>query len=224
MSDDEATKPGTLAKNRIEALSDGIFAVAMTLLVLDIKLPDGITFPNDGALFAHMVSLEHHFVIYLISFIVLGMYWVGHHLQFHYVRYVDHTVLWINLIFLFGVTSVPFATDLLGDHHQLNFPYVLYGALLLLLGALLRTQLSYLQRYPELASPMLTQEVKRRMRNRLTLFSIIPVISMIAVFYNTRLALYIYFLLPIVHFLPGRIYEIAPPAVDSDHNDDALPP
>jgi uncharacterized membrane protein len=223
VADDEAAKPGTLAKNRIEALSDGIFAVAMTLLVLDIKLPDGVTFPTDGALFAHMVSLEHHFVIYLISFIVLGMYWVGHHLQFHYVRYVNHTLLWINLVFLFGVTSVPFATDLLGDHHQLSFPYVLYGALLLLLGGLLRGQLSYLQRFPDLASPLLTPEVKGRMRNRLTLFSIIPVISMITVFYNTRLALYIYFLLPIVHFLPGRIYEIAPPEQDSDHNDAPLP-
>ena len=204
----DSPRPGTLAKNRIEALADGIFAVAMTLLVLDIKLPEGTSFSSDGALLSRMLALEHTFVIYLISFIVLGMYWVGHHLQFHFVRYVDQTVLWINLIFLFGITSVPFATDLLGDHHQLRSPYVLYGAILLMLAALLLMQLWYLERCPELASPELTHPVRRRLLGRLALFSAIPIFSMFAVFYNTRLALYGYFLLPIIHFLPGHVYQM----------------
>ena len=201
---------GGFGTNRIEALADGIFAVAMTLLVLDVKLPNGELFASDQALLARLLTLEHTFVIYLISFIVLGMFWVGHHAHFHFIRYVDHTLLWINLMFLFVITSIPFATDLLGDHYQLHAPFMLYGVQLLLLAGLLIGQIAYLRRHAELADSSLTGEVARSLVRRTALFAVIPVLSMAAVFYNTRLALYLYFLLLVVHFLPGRVDTQAP--------------
>jgi uncharacterized membrane protein len=201
---------GGFGTNRIEALADGIFAVAMTLLVLDVKLPDGETFASSGALLDRLLSLEHTFVIYFISFVVLGMFWVGHHAHFHYIRSVDHTLLWVNLLFLFGITSVPFATDLLGDHNALRLPYFYYGGKLLFLAGLLIGQVAYLRRHPELAEPSLTRDVARRLVLRTALFATIPLLSMAAVFYNTRLALYLYFLLLVVHFLPGRVDMTAP--------------
>lgn len=206
---------GGFGTTRIEALADGIFAVAMTLLVLDVKLPDGEVYTSDHALLERLLSLEHTFVIYFISFIVLGMFWVGHHAHFHYIRYVDHTLLWINLLFLFMITSVPFGTDLLGTHSGLRLPYLYYGAKVLLLSALLIGQIVYLRRHPELAHPSLTANVARRIVARTALFATIPLLSMAAVFYNTRLALYLYFLLPVVHFLPGR--------VDMPESDDPAP-
>ncbi len=201
---------GGFGTNRIEALADGIFAVAMTLLVLDVKLPNGELFASDQALLARLLTLEHTFVIYLISFIVLGMFWVGHHAHFHFIRYVDHTLLWINLMFLFVITSIPFATDLLGDHYHLHAPFMLYGVQLLLLTGLLIGQIAYLRRHAELADSSLTGEVARSIVRRTALFAVIPVLSMAAVFYNTRLALYLYFLLLVVHFLPGRVDKQAP--------------
>jgi len=191
--------------NRIEALADGIFAIAMTLLVLDVKLPGNLAFPTSDALLAHLVSLGHTFVIYLVSFIVLGMFWVGHHMQFLFVRYVDRTLLWINLIFLFGITSIPFASDLLGDYHNLPLPYVLYGYKMLALTVLLVCQVAYLRRRPDLAHPTLTAAVARRIYARGVLFATVPIVSMVTVFYNRELALYVYFLLPVIHFLPGRV-------------------
>jgi len=191
--------------NRIEALADGIFAVAMTLLVLDVKLPGGEVFATDQALLERLLSLEHTFVIYFISFVVLGMFWVGHHAHFHFIRFVDHTLLWINLLFLFFITSIPFATDLLGDHNGLRLPYVYYAVKILVLAGLLIGQIVYLRRHPELARPSLTREVARRIVLRTALFATIPLLSMAAVFYNTRLALYLYFLLLVVHFVPGRV-------------------
>jgi len=161
---------------RIEALADGIFAVAMTLLVLDVKLPDSELYATNHDLIARIFSLEHIYVIYFVSFIVLGMYWVAHHATFHYIRYVDHTLLWINLFFLFVITSVPFGTDMLGSHNALTFPYLYFGTKVLLLSSLLVSQIFYLRRHPELAQPSLTQAV-----------------------------VYLYFLLPVVHFLPGGI-------------------
>ena len=189
---------------RIEALADGIFAVAMTLLVLDVKLPDSELYATNHDLIARILSLEHIYVIYFVSFIVLGMYWVAHHATFHYIRYVDHTLLWINLFFLFVITSVPFGTDMLGSHNALTFPYLYFGTKVLLLSSLLVSQIFYLRRHPELAQPSLTQAVVRKIVRRSAIFALVPVLSMVAVFYNMRLALYIYFLLPVVHFLPGR--------------------
>ncbi len=144
MSAKSAPPGGGFGTTRIEALADGIFAVAMTLLVLDVKLPNGEHFATSGALLDRLLSLEHTFVIYFISFVVLGMFWVGHHAHFHYIRYVDHTLLWINLLFLFGITSVPFATDLLGDHNGIRLPYFYYGGKLLVLAGLLIAQIAYL--------------------------------------------------------------------------------
>lgn len=196
---------GGFGKTRIEALADGIFAVAMTLLVLDVKIPQGEFFLSDGALFQRLLSLEHTFVIYLISFIVLGMFWVGHHAQFHYIRYVDHTILWLNLIFLFGITAIPFATDILGDFHHLQLPYALYGAILVGLACLLLLQILYLRRHPELAIPGLTGEVARRLAVRTAVFATIPMLSTALAFNNSRWTVYTYFLLLVVHFLPGRV-------------------
>jgi uncharacterized membrane protein len=158
-----------------------------------------------------LLSLEHSYAIYFISFVVLGMFWVGHHAHFHFIRYVNHTLLWINLLFLFGITSIPFATDLLGSYSHLRLPYLGYGALLLLLSGLLIAQITYLRSHADLARPALTRDRARAIVLRTALFAIIPVLSMVAVFYNTRLALYLYFLLPIVHFLPGRVDMPAEP-------------
>lgn len=191
--------------NRIEALADGIFAVAMTLLVLDVKLPPGELLATNAALLERLLTVSHTFVIYFISFGVLGMFWVGHHVHFHYIRSVDHTLLWLNLLFLFGITSVPFVTDLLGDHNDLRLPHLVYGVKIVVLAGLLSVQMGYLRRHPELAQPSLTPDVARRIMVRTAMFAMIPLLSIAAVFYNTRLALYLYFLLPVIHFLPGRI-------------------
>jgi len=201
---------GGFGTNRIEALADGIFAVAMTLLVLDVKVPSGESFATGAALLERLLSLEHTFVIYFISFIVLGMFWVGHHAHFHYIRFVDHTLLWINLLFLFVITAIPFATDLLGDHSELRLPYLVYGSAITAQAGLLILQVGYLRRHPELSRPSLTREVARRIVLRAAAFAAIPLLSIAAVFYNTHLALYLYFLLPVVHFLPGRA-DMSPP-------------
>jgi uncharacterized membrane protein len=169
---------------------------------------------SDDALLKRLLSLEHTFVIYLISFIVLGMFWVGHHAHFHYIRFVDHTLLWINLLFLFGITAVPFATDLLGDFHHLRLPYILYSAIIICIAFLLLLNILYLRRRPELASPELDHDIARRIAIRAALFAPVPLLSVVVAFYNSHLALYLYFLLVIIHFLPGRIDMYARPRGD----------
>jgi uncharacterized membrane protein len=203
-------------KNRMEALIDGIFAVALTLLVLDIKLPEGMTYSTNDELWKRLVSLERHFAIYVISFIVIGIYWVAHHVQFHYVRYTDRRLIWINMLFLLLISFLPFATDLVGDHEDLELPCEIYGTTLLALSALSYLHLRYLSRHPHLATPELTPVAVRLLKRRVALFTLLPLMSMLIAPFNTRLALYVYLLLVTVHFLPGRIHEHLRPAPEAD--------
>jgi len=194
-------------KNRIEALIDGIFAVALTLLVLDIKLPEGVSYPDNEALWNKLVELERHFAIYAISFVVIGIYWVAHHVQFHYVRYTDRRLIWINMLFLLLISFLPFATDLVGDHEDLVLPCEIYGVTLLLLSGVSYVHLRYLSRHPFLATADLTPMAVRLLKRRVALFAVIPALSMVIAVYNTRLALVAYLLILTAHFLPGRIDE-----------------
>jgi uncharacterized membrane protein len=207
-SDGEDPKPmeGTaaqgMAKGRIEALTDGIMAVAMTILVLDLKFDGTEAISADDHLVRHLLEIERTFTVYLVSFVVLGMYWIAHHLQFHYVRRIDRGVMWINLAFMLLVTVVPFTTSIMIDYENLRVPVVLYGANQLLLSATLLANLDYIRRRPALCEPALTPEVAGSIRRRLWLFSAVPALSMVVAAFNTRAALYLYFMMAVVHFFP----------------------
>jgi uncharacterized membrane protein len=222
MSHDDAI-PGIeqrgLTKGRIEALADGIFAVAMTLLVLDIKSPTNRKFETATDLLAYLVTLEHSFAMYAISFFVLAIFWIAHHLLFHFVRHADRRMLWLNIAFLLLVTFVPFSTDLLGDQGHLFLPVVVYGANLLALGSLLALQLRYLVAHPPLAAADLTPMVVHQMWRDLRLYGFVPLASMAVSMLSPRTGMYMYLLLAIPTFAPSRldrlIFPGAGPRVDS---------
>ena len=121
-----------LPKARLEALTDGIFAVTMTLLVLDLKFPD----PETGqTIFDLVVRLIDRLDNYVISFVVLGVFWLGHLRLLRRCREPDVTLVVLNLAFLLFTTLVPPLTALLGDHPGLPRAAVLYGGNLLLILA-----------------------------------------------------------------------------------------
>ena len=205
VTDPLSTRAYGLEKNRLEALIDGIFAVALTLLVLDIKLPDNVEIVTNDELVARLVGLERHFVIYAISFVVIGMYWINHHIQFHFVMRTNRNLMWINLLYALLISFLPFSTDLIGDHKELVLPCVIYGITLLSLSATSYLNLQYISRHPELASPELTQEVIGILDRRIAFFALVSLLSIAVAFYSTRLALYVYFLFVVAHFIPGSI-------------------
>jgi uncharacterized membrane protein len=209
-----------LAKGRIEALSDGIFAVAMTLLVLDIKSPDNKYFATTDVLLDYLATLEHSFAMYAISFFMLAIVWIAHHLLFHFVRHVDRRLLWLNVAFLLLVTFVPFSTDLLGDHGHLMLPVWVYGANLLAMGSLLALQLRYLAANPELATPDLTRPVVANFRRDLALYGVVPLASMAMALMSPRTGMYLYLLLAIPTFAPSRLDRLLHPgaAVSANHS------
>ncbi|MEO8740378.1 MAG: TMEM175 family protein [Casimicrobiaceae bacterium] len=208
--DDDSFAAGSMAKNRVEALVDGIFGVAMTLLVLDVKLPQGLPLDTDAAMRAQLLGLTGNFRIYLISFVVLGLYWIGHHMQFHLVRSVDRMMLWINLCFMFGVTMIPFSTSVLGEYGDLRSSAIVYGLNLLWLALVYWIQISYLERNPHLATAALTPVLAQKIKRRVMVFIAVPVISVAVAFYDAWIAVHLYFVMAIVGFLPGKITRSKP--------------
>lgn len=112
-------------KNRLEAFSDGVLAIIITIMVLEFKVPTETTFEA-------VIPLFHKFLSYILSFIYVGIYWNNHHHLMHTVKKVNGTILWANLHLLFWLSLIPFATAWIGEHHFAPFPMMFYGIILLM--------------------------------------------------------------------------------------------
>ncbi len=97
---------------RLLTLADGIFAIAMTLLVLDLRLPEG----GNVDLATQLVGLRSAFLTFVISFVVLGVFWFAHHQPFHFLVRVNRTLVWLSIGFFLGVALIPFVASVLGAH------------------------------------------------------------------------------------------------------------
>jgi uncharacterized membrane protein len=102
----------TLSKSRIEALSDGVFAIAMTLLVLKLEVPEHQH--SNEEMLRQLLDLRPQFMAYVITFLIAGGFWFLHHLTFHYIRQVTAFLVWVNLLFLMFVSLLPFSAGLMG--------------------------------------------------------------------------------------------------------------
>jgi uncharacterized membrane protein len=120
---------------RLAALSDGVFAVAMTLLVLDLRAPSAESIHSEG--WRALVPLARRLLMYMMSFMTLGIFWVGQQTQLNQLVRSSRSHTWIHLGFLFPVTLTPFSTSLLAEHTDSRLALVVYWLNILLLGATL---------------------------------------------------------------------------------------
>lgn len=105
----------TLSKSRIEALSDGVLAIAMTLLALDLKVPEVMSHHSDREVLQALLELKGEFMTYVVTFLIAGAFWYLHHLTLHFIRHVNGFLVWVNLIFLMFVALLPFSSGLMSD-------------------------------------------------------------------------------------------------------------
>ena len=125
---------GVSGNERIVAFSDGVFAIVITLLVLEIKVPEIAAGLVAEELPRALVDLWPKVLSHFISFAVLGIYWVGHHTMFMYIKRHDRVLLWLNILFLMFVSSMPFPTGLLGQYGDQQIALVIYCGVLILAG------------------------------------------------------------------------------------------
>jgi len=119
-----------MKKERLEAFSDGVIAIIITIMVLELKVPSGI----HGGDLAALKPMLPIFLSYLLSFINVGIYWNNHHHMFYLVERITGGALWANLNLLFWLSLLPFATAWMGDNHFSQWPVVAYGCLLFTCG------------------------------------------------------------------------------------------
>ena len=194
-----------LTKTRIEALCDGVFAIAMTLMIFNIRVPE---VPGDlvrTRLAPILFSLWPQFLVYAISFVMLGVYWVGHHNQYHYIRRTNRLLLWINVAFLLCVTLVPFSTALLGRYPTEQIAVVVYAVNLILVGIILLVHWRYAVSRRGLVDSDLAPDLVKQASRRILLAPAILVLAVAFSFLNTIVSLALFAIIPAVYILPGRI-------------------
>jgi uncharacterized membrane protein len=150
---------------RLEAFSDGVIAIAITLLVLQIRVPD--VGGDDGGLFSALLDDWPSFVAYAVSFIVIGIMWVSHHSMFERIAAVDRTLQFINLFLLLCIAFLPFPTALLADYVgeggiNASIAAAIYSATMTVIGLTFSAMWVHLYRHMELLVPGLTRDRVRQ--------------------------------------------------------------
>jgi uncharacterized membrane protein len=147
-----------MEKSRLEAFSDGVFAIVITLLILDIRFPE----VDYSQFAATLVSLLPRILAYVMSFIIIGLYWVTHHNSMHAMKKTDRGFLWLNILLLLCVSFIPFPTSLLGRYPFKAGPIIFYGATLILCNLVGYIMLVYVHYRPHLATAEFSKKYLRR--------------------------------------------------------------
>jgi uncharacterized membrane protein len=186
-----------MGKSRIEAFSDGVLAIIITIMVLELRVPHEPTLEALGTLWPVLTS-------YVLSFVYIGIYWNNHHHMFHAVRHVDGAVLWANLHLLFWLSLVPFVTAWMGENHFATIPVAAYGVLLLMAGVAYKIlQASLIKRDGN--SSLLAVAVGTDVKGRLS-----PMLYLIAIplaFVNRWLSGALYVATALMWLIPDRRIE-----------------
>ena len=144
-------------KQRLEAFSDGVFAIVITLLILDIKIPD----VQPTALRVALVHILPQLVTYILSFFIVGLYWHLHHQVATQIKLIDGAFIWLNLVWLLFVSVLPFPTALLGRYPLQPIPLTIYGINLILVNVTGFVILVFFKNHPELRfQPMSSAELR----------------------------------------------------------------
>ncbi len=184
-------------KNRLEAFSDGVIAIIITIMVLELKTPHGVDVVALGPMIPVLLG-------YAVSFVVLGIYWSNHHHLLHAIKHVNGSVLWANLHLLFWLSLIPFVTAWVGETHRAPLPLAFYGIVLLMSGVayfiLTRALITLHGRDSVLATA-----VGRDLKGILSLVFYLAAIPL--AFVSSWIAIGLYVLVAIMWLIPDRRIE-----------------
>jgi uncharacterized membrane protein len=193
-----------LSKSRIETLTDGIFAVAMTLLVLDVSVPQISSHSVSVVgteLITRLFDLWPKIFSYGISFVILAIYWMGHHRQFHYIKHSDRSLIWINILFLMAICLLPFSTSLIGEYREQQISIFVYGGNSIMIAFLLYCQWWYATSHYRLVDENLDPYIKNTLSRRVLFGIIVYLIAIGVSFIYIQLSIFLFTLILIPAFL-----------------------
>jgi uncharacterized membrane protein len=186
-----------LTLDRLMAFSDGVIAIAITILVLGIDIPEGHSFSEKGLL-TFLVEIEHDVLIYAVSFVAVTTFWLQHHALFLYLRYCNRALVWLNTLFLFSITLIPFLAKLKFSYEQEPEIVRLFCAGVFFCGLTLLAMWRYVLSHSELlARPTIDQAVIRSMTRRILVAPVVAVVAFCLSFVDVRLGTHTFFLIPL---------------------------
>ncbi len=188
-----------MGKNRLEAFSDGVLAIIITIMVLEMKVPHDVEI-------SALKPLWPVFVSYVLSFLYLGIYWNNHHHMLHVTHRVTGPMLWANLHLLFWLSLIPFVTGWMGENHFASAPTALYGVVLLL-AAIAYTILQQTITASHGRDSLLAYAVGRDLKGKLSL--LLYAIAVPVAFVQAWMAGALYVLVALMWLLPDRRIERA---------------
>jgi uncharacterized membrane protein len=194
-----------LSTHRIEAFSDGVLSIVITLLVLQLSIPIVSAGAADAELSQRLIELLPKLFSYVISFAIVGIFWVGHHSLFHFIISADRTLLWLNNLFLLCVGFIPFPAALLGAYGTRRVAVIVYGGSLALTGLTLALIWGYATHDRRLVRHDLDPQAVRMGLKRILLGPALYGLSIALCFLSLWISLAIYVLVPVLYILPGRI-------------------
>ncbi|EAZ79353.1 TMEM175 family protein [Algoriphagus machipongonensis] len=186
-----------MQKGRLEAFSDGVLAIVITIMVLEIKVPHGDELSDLKPLIPILLS-------YILSFIYIGIYWNNHHHMLHTVKHVSGSILWANLHLLFWLSLIPFVTGWLGENHFASLPMALYG-IILLMSAIAYFILQRIIIKAQGKESILAKAIGKDLKGNLS--PIFYILGILASFYKPWIAGIFYILVALMWLIPDPRIE-----------------
>jgi uncharacterized membrane protein len=200
----EGTVTGTeyhIAKNRLETLVDGVFAIAMTLLVLTINVVKPAAEDAPRVLPGMFLGLLPQVFTLVVAFLVLAFFWHGHHRQFHFVRTVDPVLLWITIFMLITIVLIPFTTDIAGDYAGVEAAVLPFHLNILAVGLVYSLHWKYICSSPQLCSPVPDRHVVLVWSREITLIPVVALVAAALSLITPTGSLLVYLIAPLVWYV-----------------------
>lgn len=200
----DKTPEYTPSTTRIEAFSDGVFAIVLTLLVLELRVPKIADTASEADFLRALVELGPNLFGFGVSFLVIAIFWVNHHQLFHSLERANRRLLWHNIHLLFWMCVIPFPTAFIGEYHDHLVPVMLYGFVMMMGGVAFNLMLRCALRSGLVAADV-SSAVMRWAVRRGTIGPIAYGIAVVSALLSVWVPLVLYILVPLFYFVPQKI-------------------
>jgi uncharacterized membrane protein len=200
-----------ISTTRLETFSDGVIAIIITIMVLELKLPDLSKDNSPMQVVSHLRHLFPYFITYTFSFMMIGIFWTNHHHMFHLLEHTDVHLLWQNFLFLFLLSLIPFATAIVGANPSIAISPAIYETVMLLINSSfllmrhysIRKKLVHKDKDQHLTVTI--YNVSFKARTKAVIGTIVYLISIPLAYVNIYLSYFCFIIPPIIYFIPEGI-------------------
>lgn len=190
--------------SRIEAFSDGVIAIIITVMVFDLKLQE---IPTDKTVWSELIKLTPKFISYTISFLMLAIMWVNHHQLFHQIKHTDRILLWYSIHLLFWMSIVPFVTNFIGANPLLWQASFFYGINFFMSAVSFTILRNYVLKN-NLLHENISKEAHIKIRNKNRIALSIYLLAAIASTVSVYISFILFFIVPTMYFIPEKITHL----------------